>query len=46
MVDLVQTSCGMVVPLYDYQGDRDSLNNWAQKKGQQALKPTSAEKIR
>ncbi|MEL6262914.1 MAG: pyridoxamine 5'-phosphate oxidase family protein [Cyanobacteria bacterium J06626_6] len=32
-VDLVQTSCGMGVPLYDYQGDRNSLNKWAEKKG-------------
>ena len=28
-VDLVQTSCGMGVPLYDYAGDRDDLRNWA-----------------
>ncbi|MEL6855435.1 MAG: pyridoxamine 5'-phosphate oxidase family protein [Cyanobacteria bacterium J06607_13] len=32
-VELVQTSCGMGVPLYDYQGDRNSLNKWAEKKG-------------
>jgi hypothetical protein len=29
-VDLVQTSCGMAVPFYDYQDDRSSLtNHWA-----------------
>lgn len=27
-VDLVQTSCGAGVPLYDYVGERDALNNW------------------
>ncbi len=27
-VDLVQTSCGAGVPLYDYVSDRDELNNW------------------
>lgn len=32
-IDLVQTSCGMGVPLLDYAGDRDNLNNWATKKG-------------
>lgn len=32
-VDLVQTSCGMAVPLYDYAGDRDALNAWARGKG-------------
>ncbi|MFC3831882.1 MULTISPECIES: pyridoxamine 5'-phosphate oxidase family protein [Deinococcus] len=28
-VDLVQTSCGMAVPLMDFRGDRDDLNVWA-----------------
>lgn len=32
-IDLVQTSCGMAVPMYEYVRDRESLNNWAQKKG-------------
>jgi hypothetical protein len=27
--DLVQTSCGYGVPLYDYQGERQSIENWA-----------------
>jgi len=31
-VDLVHTSCGFGVPLYDYVGDRDMLNTWAVKK--------------
>jgi len=28
-IDLVQTSCGMGVPFFDYSEDRDLLNNWA-----------------
>lgn len=28
-VDLVQTSCGFGVPLFDYQGERSSMDNWA-----------------
>lgn len=34
-VDLVQTSCGMAVPLYDYVDDRHLLTAWAKKKGEQ-----------
>ena len=32
-----QTSCGMGVPLYDYAGERESLINWAEKKGEAGL---------
>ena len=32
-VDLVQNSCGMAVPLFDYIEDREQLNDWAQRKG-------------
>ncbi len=32
-VDLVQTSCGMAVPLFDYQGQRQQLVDWAEDKG-------------
>ena len=32
-VDLVQTSCGMAVPRFDYVDERQQLNNWASKKG-------------
>lgn len=32
-VDLVQTSCGYAVPYYDFKGERDTLNKWADKKG-------------
>jgi hypothetical protein len=36
-VDLVQTSCGMGVPLFDYLQERDQLVNWAIKKGEEGL---------
>jgi hypothetical protein len=36
-VDLVQTSCGMAVPLYTHDGDRDLLNNWATKQGEEGI---------
>jgi len=32
-VDLVHTSCGMGVPLFDYRGERDELNAWAERRG-------------
>ncbi|KAA0446103.1 MAG: pyridoxamine 5'-phosphate oxidase family protein [Candidatus Thioglobus sp.] len=32
-VDLVQTSCGMAVPFFDYQSERHQLDDWASKKG-------------
>ena len=37
-VDLVLTSCGMAVPLYDYVEDRDLLVKSANKKGEAGLK--------
>jgi hypothetical protein len=37
-VDLVQTSCGMSVPVYDYVEDRDQLSEWAEKKGKEGIK--------
>jgi hypothetical protein len=37
-VDLVQTSCGMAVPFFDYAGDREELNEWAEKKGEQGIR--------
>ena len=36
-VELVQTSCGMNVPLYEHAGPRDQLIRWAQKKGADGL---------
>lgn len=36
-VDLIQTSCGMAVPMYDYLGEREQLNTWAEKKGKDGI---------
>jgi len=43
-VDLVQTSCGMGVPFYDFVEEREQLNNWANKKGEQGIKEYWKEK--
>jgi len=37
-IDLVQTSCGMGVPLYKFIGEREALNEWARKKGEGGIK--------
>ena len=34
---MVQMSCGMAVPLYAYESDRDQLRNWAAKQGESGL---------
>jgi hypothetical protein len=36
-VSLVQTSCGYGVPLYEYQGERDTMDRWAEAKGPDGL---------
>jgi predicted pyridoxine 5'-phosphate oxidase superfamily flavin-nucleotide-binding protein len=36
-VDLVQTSCGFGVPLFDYHGERHNLDRWAEAKGEEGL---------
>jgi hypothetical protein len=43
-IDLVQTSCGIGVPLYEYLGDREQLSDWAVKKGNTGLKDYWQEK--
>ena len=37
-IDLVQTSCGMAVPCFDFAGERRLLNEWAEQKGEQGLR--------
>lgn len=32
-IESVQTSCGYAVPRYSYQGERDTLARWVEKKG-------------
>lgn len=35
--DLVQTSCGFGVPLFQYEGERDILGPWAAKQGAEGI---------
>jgi len=37
-VDMVQNSCGMAVPFFEYAGDREQLRDWATKKSDSDLK--------
>jgi hypothetical protein len=36
-VTRVQTSCGYGVPLYDYVGERDTMDKWCESKGEEGL---------
>jgi len=36
-VDMVQKSCGMSVPFYEYIGEREQLKDWAIAKGQSGI---------
>jgi hypothetical protein len=36
-IDLVQTSCGYGVPLFEYVGERNTLGRWAEQKGKAGL---------
>jgi hypothetical protein len=38
LVQSAQTSCGMGVPVYEYAGERNSLIDWATKKGNDGLR--------
>ena len=43
-IDLVQTSCGYGVPLFDHAGDRNNLHRWAEAKGAAGLEAYRREK--
>jgi hypothetical protein len=43
-VDLVQTSCGFGVPLFDYKDERRTLERWAESKGEAGLEAYRREK--
>jgi hypothetical protein len=43
-IERVQTSCGFGVPLYQYEGHRETLINWANKKGEQGIKEYQQQK--
>ena len=36
-VDIVLTSCGYGVPKYTFQGERNTLKKWADKKGRDGI---------
>ena len=42
--DLVQTSCGFAVPLFDYKDDRPTLVRWAEQKGEDGVAAYRREK--
>ena len=43
-IDLVQTSCGFGVPLFDYRGERSSLDRWSEVKGEAGIEAYWREK--
>lgn len=43
-IDLVQTSCGFGVPLFEYKGERDKHFKWGEKMGAAGLKEYVREK--
>jgi hypothetical protein len=45
-VDLVQTSCGYGVPLFEFTGQRDLMDRWAEKKGPDGLHAYQQQKNR
>ncbi|MGL4742929.1 MAG: pyridoxamine 5'-phosphate oxidase family protein [Dermatophilaceae bacterium] len=45
-VDLVQTSCGFGVPLFDYVGQRDLMASWADTKGPDGIAAYQQQKNR
>ncbi len=43
-IDLVQTSCGYGVPLFEFKADRDQLEEWAERKGPEGIREYWEEK--
>ena len=43
-IDVVKTSCGFAVPLFSYEGERDTLLKWAANKGEEKLAEYRKEK--
>ena len=44
--DLVKTSCGYGVPFHDYKGERETMDKWADAKGQEGIEAYWHEKNR
>ena len=36
-VNRISDSCGFTVPLYKYEGDRDTIDKWAEQKGEEGV---------
>ena len=45
-ISSVQTSCGFGVPLYEYAGERPTLRQWGEKKGEAGVKDYQRERNR
>ncbi len=43
-IESVQTSCGMSIPFYEYTGERNQLNNWAEDIGDNGVQEYWKEK--
>lgn len=43
-VEMVQTSCGMSIPLFDFKSERRELDDWAREKGEEGIKEYWKEK--
>ncbi|MEH1819476.1 MAG: pyridoxamine 5'-phosphate oxidase family protein [Nostoc sp.] len=43
-IEKIQTSCGFGIPLYEYQGQRQTLVNWANKKGEEGVREYQQQK--
>lgn len=43
-IEMVQTSCGFAVPHMDFNAERETLNNWATKRGQDGIEAYWEEK--
>ena len=43
-VEMVQTSCGMSIPFYDFKSERRELDHWAKNKGEEGIKDYWKEK--
>lgn len=43
-IEMIQTSCGFGVPIFDYVGQRDQLTKWADYKGEEGIKDYWKEK--
>lgn len=43
-IDLVQTSCGYGVPVFDYRGERSAMENWHANKGPEGIRDYWREK--